>query len=133
MEERQRRRDADEAGITAERAAAAPKAAKGLDFRNYLRIQRGMTEGELLGIAGEPDFQNATRARRSARRRTVQVRPPILSVAAVAARCARCAPDTYLPTSGDPFITTITLIGGRVSDSDRVTQVLASGGWRAIW
>ena len=29
---------------------------------------------------------------------------------------------TYLPTSVDPFTTTITLIGGRVSELDRVRK-----------
>jgi len=29
---------------------------------------------------------------------------------------------SYLPTPGDPFTTTITLIGGRVSDLDRVRK-----------
>jgi hypothetical protein len=29
---------------------------------------------------------------------------------------------TYLPTSGDPFTTTITLIGGRVSEMERIRK-----------
>ncbi len=43
--------------IAAERAAAAPKPARGLEFRKYISIQRGITEGELLGIADEPDLK----------------------------------------------------------------------------
>jgi hypothetical protein len=29
---------------------------------------------------------------------------------------------TYLPTPGDPFTTTITLVGGRVSEIERVRK-----------
>jgi hypothetical protein len=29
---------------------------------------------------------------------------------------------TYLPTPGDPFTTTITLVGGRVSDIERIRK-----------
>jgi hypothetical protein len=29
---------------------------------------------------------------------------------------------TYMPTSGDPFTTTITLVGGRVSELERVRK-----------
>jgi hypothetical protein len=29
---------------------------------------------------------------------------------------------TYLPTPGDPFTTTITLVGGRVSELERVRK-----------
>jgi hypothetical protein len=117
MEERQRQRDAEEAKAAAQRAAA-PKQPHGLDFRNYVRIQRGMSEGELLGIAGEPDFvsdQGVAIAAPS----TIQV-DRNLSVAA--RQGLRMVTWTYLPTSGDPFTTTITLIGGRVSELDRVRK-----------
>src|SRR5262245_11890783 len=50
MEERLRRQEESEAKIRAERAAAQPKPNRGLEFRRYISIQRGMTEGELLGI-----------------------------------------------------------------------------------
>ena len=30
----------------------------GLEFRKYISIQRGMTEGELLSIAGVPDLRS---------------------------------------------------------------------------
>src|SRR5688572_21751624 len=59
MEERQRKRQNEVERMAAERAAAAPKQQqyRGLEFRKYLSIQRGMSEGELLGIAGEPDLK----------------------------------------------------------------------------
>jgi hypothetical protein len=55
-----------------------------------------MHEGEVVTIAGAPDllFWDA---------RAVKT-------------------YTYLPTAGDPFTTTITLIRGRVSDIDRVRK-----------
>jgi hypothetical protein len=102
LEARQRQRDADDAKAAAARAAAAPKAPRGLDFRDYVRIQRGMSEGELLTIAGEPDF--------------------VSDQGFAGAGAQRMKSWTYLPTSADPFTTTITLIGGRVSDLDRVRK-----------
>ena len=102
LEARQRQRDAEEAKDAAARAAAAPKAPRGLDFRNYLRIERGMSEGELLGIAGEPDF--------------------VSDQGLAGPGAQRMTNWTYLPTRADPFTTPITLIGGRVSELDRARK-----------
>ena len=96
MEERQRRREELESRLAAERQAAAPKPPRGLDFRKYVSLQRGMSEGELLVIAGEPDF---------------------LSRPGIGLRTW-----TYLPTVADPFTTTITVIGGRISEIERVRK-----------
>jgi hypothetical protein len=79
-----------------EAAAPAPKSVRGLDFRKYLSVQRGMSEGELLGAAGEPDL--LTRNSRSGKT------------------------YTYFPTPADPFTTTITLVRGRVSEIERVRK-----------
>jgi hypothetical protein len=54
-----------------------------------------MTEGELLGVAGEPDFRTRDRSVRA---------------------------YTYMPTPADPFTTTITFVGGRVSETERVRK-----------
>lgn len=118
MDERQRQRDADAAKLSKERAATAAKQPRGLDFRNYLSIRKGMSEGELLGVAGEPDFVSDQGAAFAAPG-TVQV-DRNLSVAAV--QGMRTVTWTYLPTPADPFTTTITLIGGRVSDLDRARK-----------
>ena len=118
MEERQRRRDADDAKLSKERAATAAKQPHGLDFRNYLLIRKGMSEGELVGVAGEPDFVSDQGAAFAAPG-TVQV-DRNLSVAAV--QGMRTITWTYLPTPADPFTTTITLIGGRVSELDRARK-----------
>jgi hypothetical protein len=96
LEQRLARREELEVRLAAERAAAAPKPSRGLDFRRYVSLQRGMSEGELVGIAGSPDllFWDA---------RSMKT-------------------YTYLPTPADPFTTTIVLIRGRVSDIDRVRK-----------
>ena len=61
MEQRIARRQESEARAAAERAAAAPKTVHGLTFSKYISIQRGMSEGELLGLAGEPDLNGHRR------------------------------------------------------------------------
>lgn len=96
LEQRLARREASEARHFAERAAATSKPPRGLDFRNYVSLSRGMSEGELIGIAGAPDLLFSDR-------RSVKS-------------------YTYLPTPGDPFTTTITLTSGRISEIDRVRK-----------
>jgi len=92
LEPRLERRELAEARDFALRAAAAPPAVRGLDFRKYISIQRGMSEGELLGIAGTPDLQRRDRSLDT---------------------------YTYMPTPADPFTTTITLLRGRVFEIER--------------
>jgi hypothetical protein len=75
-------------------AGAAP-APRGLEFSKYLALRHGMTEGELLGIAGEPDLRR--------RRRAIDV-------------------YTYMPTAADPFTTTVTLVRGRINEIDRARR-----------
>jgi hypothetical protein len=107
MEERIRHRDEADARAVAERAANAPKPVRGLEFRKYISIHRGMSEGELLSVAGEPDFiadQGTTPVSRRGRG-GFEVRT-----------------WTYLPTSADPFTTTVTLVGGRVGEVERVRK-----------
>ena len=118
MEERQRKRDESDARISAERAAAAAKQARGLEFRKYVSIQRGMSEGELLGIAGEPDLKSDQGIAIAA-----PTTVPVDRNLSIAARQGlRMMTWTYLPTSADPFTTTITLVGGRVSEIERVRK-----------
>jgi len=118
MEERQRKREAEDERAYAERAAAAPKPYRGLEFRKYVSIQRGMTEGELLSIAGQADFVSDQGAAIAAPT-TVQVDRNL----SVAARPGlRMVTWTYMPTPADPFTTTITLVGGRVSEIERVRK-----------
>ena len=92
MEERIARREVDEARARAERIALAPPQPRGLEFRKYISIQRGMSMGELITIAGRPDVVYSEWSG------TIW---------------------TYLPITGEPWTTTITLINGRVHDIDR--------------
>jgi hypothetical protein len=95
MEARIAQRQAADARAAAERAASAPYQARGLPFRTYISIQRGMTEGELLAIAGAPD---------------------------VLFRDFSFRTYTWLPTPADPFTTTVSLVAGRVSEIERVRK-----------
>ena len=118
LDARQRQRDADEARAAAEREGAAPRQYRGLEFRKYISIQRGMTEGELLGIAGEPDLRSDQGAAYAA--------PTTVQTGRNTSGAARAylglTTYTYMPTSADPFTTTITLVGGRVSEIERVRK-----------
>lgn len=118
MDERQRKRQSEVERMNAERAAAAPPRFRGLEFRKYISIQKGMTEGELLGIAGEPDLK-ADQGIAIAAPTTVQV-DRNFSTAARQGLALRTY--TYMPVPGDPFTTTITLVGGRVSEIERVRK-----------
>jgi hypothetical protein len=93
MEERIARRDAADAKATADRVASSPRPPNGLEFRKYISIQRGMTEGEMLVVAGTPDLV----ARDGRAMRTY----------------------TFFPTVADPFTTTISVVNGRVSGLER--------------
>jgi hypothetical protein len=84
---------------------APVQAARGLDFRTYLSLQRGITEGEALAIAGPPDMQADQGVVFSAQGH---------GRSALAVRTY-----TYLPTTADPQTTTITFVGGRVSEIRR--------------
>ncbi len=83
----------------AARAEPAPPAPapqpRGLDFRKYVTLQRGMSEGELLVIAGAPDLHSRDRS---------------------------FSTYTYRPTAADPFVTTVELVRGRISDIDRARR-----------
>jgi len=118
MEERQRKREAAIARTEAERAASAPKPPRGLEFRKYISIQKGITEGELLGIAGEPDLKADQGVAITAPTAVQGTRNLV-----TAARTGLAMKTyTYMPTSADPFTTTITLVGGRVSEIERVRK-----------
>ena len=77
-----------------------------------------MSEGELLSIAGEPDFMSDQGIALAAPG-TVQVgrhhRVPARSGYSLRTW-------TWLPTPADPFTTTVTLVGGRVSEIERVRK-----------
>ena len=96
LEQRLARREAAEARDYAERIANTPRPPRGLDFRAYTSLYRGMGEAEMLTITGAPDlvFSDVFADRRY----------------------------SYLPTAADPFTTTITVIGGRINNIERVRK-----------
>lgn len=96
MERRLAQREELETRLAEERAAAAPPRAKGLDFRKYLSLYRGMGEGEMLGYTGSPDLLTHDGWDR---RNYI-----------------------WMPTSGDPFTTTVTLFAGRIVQIERVRK-----------
>ena len=79
--------------------APAAEAVRGMDFATYIRLQTGMTEGELLSRAGRPDYVTFD----SAKGDYVKL-------------------FYYYPTRGDPFITVVTLYGGRIDNIERTKK-----------
>jgi hypothetical protein len=92
LEQRIAQREAADAQAAALRAQAEPPPWRGLDFRKYISLQRGMSEGELLGIAGPPDLRTQDHWHLS---------------------------YVYMPTPADPFTTTILIDRGRITDIER--------------
>lgn len=74
-------------------------AARGMDFDVYIRLQRGMTEGELLLRAGRPDHESLD-----------NLRHDIVKT------------YYYFPTSANPYTTVVTLRGGRIFEVERVKK-----------
>jgi hypothetical protein len=96
-------------------ALAQAPAARGLDFRAYLSLQRGMTEGEVVAIAGTPDMLSD---QGFAPETTLVVFDRTYSPAPCGQLCAMKA-YIYLPTTEVPYTTTVTLVGGRVTEIER--------------
>ena len=79
--------------------APAPSAARGMEFDTYIRLQRGMTEAELLQRAGVPDRESVENFRHDIVKSLY-----------------------YMPTAGNPYITVVTLRGGRIANLERIKQ-----------
>ena len=82
-------------------AAPIPAAAgiRGMDFNTYIRLQRGMTEGELLLRAGRPDHESVENFRHDIVKTFY-----------------------YLPTAADPYTTAVILRGGRIFNVERIKR-----------
>lgn len=78
-------------------AVAAP--VRGMDFDTFIRLQRGMTEGELLIRAGKPDHESVENFRHDIVKSYY-----------------------YFPTVANPYTTAVTLRGGRIANVDRVRK-----------
>jgi len=78
-------------------AAAAP--VRGMSFDTFVRLQRGMTEGEVLLRAGAPDHA---------------------SLDGEGGYLVKTY--YYFPTISDPFTTVVTLYGGRIANLQRIRK-----------
>lgn len=77
-------------------AAAAPEEApRGMPFEVYIRLEIGMTEGELVLRAGKPDHQSIDNKREGLKS------------------------FYYYPTPAIPHLTTVTLRSGRIINIER--------------
>ncbi|MBI4207910.1 MAG: DUF4124 domain-containing protein [Betaproteobacteria bacterium] len=75
-------------------------AVRGMEFNTFIRLQRGMTEGELLLRAGAPDYSTVE-----------NFRDDIVKS------------FYYYPTVGNPFLTVVTLRSGRIADIERTRKI----------
>ena len=71
-----------------------------MDFDVFIRLQTGMSEGEVLLRAGKPDSESVENFRNDIVKSYY-----------------------YFPTPSNPWITTIKLRGGRVVNIDRVKKI----------
>lgn len=78
--------------------AAEDAAPRGMAFEVYIRLEHGMTEGELVLRAGKPDHQTLD-----------NIREGLKSY-------------YYFPTLANPFLTTVTIRSGRIENIDRVRK-----------
>ncbi|HUF21932.1 MAG TPA: DUF4124 domain-containing protein [Burkholderiales bacterium] len=100
---------------------------RGMPFGVYIRLQRGMTEGELLLRAGPPDHE--FREGLDATQLSIVQRGVLIDPATgrnVPQRIVTHSQSMqvvktyyYFPTSSDPWITVVTLVGGRIANMDR--------------
>lgn len=74
----------------------AVSAVRGMDFPTFIRLHRGMTEGELMLRAGRPDFESVENFRHDVVKSYY-----------------------YYPTAADPFITVVSVRGGRIAHIER--------------
>lgn len=78
--------------------AAEDVTPRGMAFDVYIRLEHGMTEGELVLRAGKPDHHALD-----------NIREGLKSY-------------YYYPTSANPFLTTVTLRSGRIVNIERVRK-----------
>jgi len=80
-------------------AVATAPAVRGMAFDTYIRLERGMSEGELVLRAGSPDHVSSEEAPWGFARLYY-----------------------YMPTATDPFTTVVTLRGGRIERLERTRK-----------
>jgi len=82
-----------------QRRTRAQSDTRGMDFDVYIRLQNGMSEGELLLRAGKPDSESVENLRNDIVKSYY-----------------------YFPTTSNPWITTITLRGGKIVNIERTKK-----------
>lgn len=80
-------------------AARQESPVRGMEFSTFTRLQRGMSEGEVLLRAGKPDHESIENFRN-------------LIVKSL----------YYYPTVVNPYITIVTLRGGRIAEIERTRK-----------
>lgn len=93
------RSNASAASPPAPAVAAVEVPVRGMGFDTYIRLQRGMSEGELILRAGKPDHESVENFRHDIVKSYY-----------------------YYPTLSDPFITVVTLRGGRIANIERTRK-----------
>jgi hypothetical protein len=93
------RSSASAASAPAPAVAAVEVPVRGMGFDTYIRLQRGMSEGELILRAGKPDHESVENFRHDIVKSYY-----------------------YYPTLSDPFITVVTLRGGRIANIERTRK-----------
>lgn len=83
------------AGLWCAAAVAAEPAPRGMAFDVYIRLEHGMTEGELVLRAGRPDHHAVDNLREGLKS------------------------YYYFPTTANPFLTTVSLRSGRIVNIER--------------
>jgi hypothetical protein len=82
--------------LVIQRVAQTSKPPRGLEYRKYAALRRGLKESELLNIAGEPDLVRWD------------------------SKFAKTY--LYLATEAEPFTTAITVVRGRVEEIERFNK-----------
>lgn len=85
-------------GIAGAASAAADPPPRGMSFEVFIRLEHGMTEGELVLRAGKPDHQSIDNYRDGLKS------------------------FYYYPTLAHPFLTTVTLRAGRITGIERTRK-----------
>ena len=93
------KRRADESQRPQPGAAPVWASARGMEFDVFIRLQTGMTEGELLLRAGRPDHEGVENLRHDIVKSYY-----------------------YFPTVANPYTTVVTLRGGRVANLERIRK-----------
>jgi Domain of unknown function (DUF4124) len=130
-EEKRKKAEQDAARKSEEPKVAEPVASvRGLNFKTFIQIKLGMSEGEVLVRAGKPDQEvtegSETRAIAS-KASSTKIDPKTKRVVKNTDVVKNVKNEIiktyyYLPTVSDPYTSIITFRGGRVANIERVKK-----------